>query len=304
MSLIKNRSLISVSLLAAYSSLAVADQAHHKIIYMITLARSTSTAFLRMMHERDDFTVLHEPGGCAYNVTAAPHIVDQVFRADAPRTFEAVHQFINQNSTEGHVFVKEMRPVAETFLGANPEFVADARVQFVFLVRNPHDMLVSNYLVRKNAPPLAPEIIQERLSYEALYKLFQKIAAASVNPPIIILSEDFCLHPTEVIQAFCAQVEIPFIPDTLSWESREGKFDVREWNGITNGKNANNWHGEAIRSTGIHEPRKYARDAHGEPTFEEIDTEAWRQFYRELYNENLPYHQLFLDKFEALHNDL
>jgi hypothetical protein len=294
MSLMKNRSLIAVSFLATYSSLAMADQTHHKIVYMISLARSTSTAFLRMMHERDDFTVLHEPGGCAYNVIEAPHIVDHVFRADAPRTFAAVQEWILNNAHDSNIFVKEMRPVAEAFLDANPEFLTDARVQFVFLVRNPHDMLISNYLVRKNAPSLAPEIIRERLSYEALYQLFEKVSAQSAQLPLIILSDDFCSHPTEVMQAFCAQIGIPFIPQMLSWKSHKGTFDVREWNGITNEKNAYNWHGEAIKSTGIHEPRKYARDAHGDPTFEEIDDESSCQFYRELYEKSLQYYQLFL----------
>lgn len=266
-----------------------------KIVYCMALARSASTLLVRVMQARGDFVILHEPAGCAYNMLHRPEIVDEVFLPTAPRCYAEVYQAVMESPESRCVFIKEMCPTAEEFLATCPTFLQDPRVYVVFLVRDPHGLMVSNYLVRRNAPALSKDDLRDRLSYERLYRVFMEVSVAAPERTKIISMDDFCADPAKEMQAFCAWIQEPMLLEKLQWDPLQVEQTAAHWHVTTNVANITNWHGAVLQSTHVHELTRYKSDAAGSPTFEEVDAEEWRQFYQELYVANMPWYERLVE---------
>jgi hypothetical protein len=82
----------------------------HPIVILISPPRSLSTAFLRMISARGDFTCLHEYFSCCYAQKNEATIVGTWLRQDAPlpKTFAEIKNVIFETAKKSPVFVKEM----------------------------------------------------------------------------------------------------------------------------------------------------------------------------------------------------
>lgn len=263
-----------------------------KAIYLISTPRSCSTAFLRMMHARGDFEVFNEPGVITYF---------SIHKTKKLATYHEVEKSIAQKMIPSqNIFVKELGYAACEYLLPDSDFLKHQDYNVVFLVRNPHNALISHY--KKTNFGVMKNLLQDILSYKKLYELFQEFKQKTMKQPWIILSEELVVHPRKILTQFCYHTGIPFKEESLSWQQLGKDFSFKkEWNCDNPPHCASHWHDSAMASTGF-ESRvtSYAVDEDGQPTFEEIENLEHRTFYKQLYDENLPYYKLFLDEYHKI----
>lgn len=262
----------------------------NKIIYLISPPRSLSVAFLRMMEARGDFKIMHEPAMSPY-VFLDPNLTADWMKPDAFKTFAEVKQKISENAQVSNVFVKEISFSAQKYLHEDSALVTNPNVYFVFLLRDPHHVVISYYKKK----PYLQDSMSHQIGYQATYEIFKDIQAKAINAPLIILSEDLYSKPKETVEKFCKHVGISFLEKSLHWEDLGEEFSGHVAWGESKYKHiTHHWHGDAIRSTGFGTPNKYAIDSNGKPTFQEIIVEEHKQACIKAYSENLMYYNKLL----------
>lgn len=263
----------------------------NKIIIMVSPPRSLSVAFLRMMETRGDFVVMNEPSQYAYISIEFPELTDDWFHNDAFKTFEQVKQKIFELAKTSHVFVKEMSFAIEEFILQDQELINDKRVQFIFLLRNPHHQIISFY---KKIPRWQAGF-SDIVGYKATYHIFEKIKSQAINKPLIILSENLYQKPYATVKNFCAAVDIEFKEHALQWEKLDQNFTGEQWHEIKQSELTHHWHDQAIASNGFIQPHIYETDQEGNPTFTEIGDEEHKNMCKNAYQENLFYYNLMFE---------
>jgi len=274
----------------------------HKIIYMISTARSLSTVFARYMAARGDFSVFNEPAFPPFlaNHSEAYKLFIPTFKEETLQTTYAdINAKILQKAASQNIFIKEMPFLAKDFLLNNSTLIKNPDIHFVFLIRNPHEVLLS---FNKCWPISQNEVsVQaEAVDYKVLFNLYTHIEQHATKKPYIIISEDICSNPAKTIQDFCTVTDIPFDTSKLEWRDLGDNFDITAWNEDKKAAPVKHWHENAIRSTGfkkhISSQKKCDRD--GNPTFEEIEDSEVRCLVMNLYARNLPFYKKFLEEAE------
>lgn len=269
----------------------------NKIIYLISPPRSMSVAFTRMMQERGDFEIYHEPSQCAYDKLYYPELTATWFRKEAFLTFEQVKIELLTQAQQKNVFAKEMSFAVEEFLLNDLAFVQNPAVQFIFLIRNPHHTAISFY----HKLGVLPDEWNSLIGYRAEYEIFQFVKKHAVNPPLILRTEDLYKRPEETIKVFCNRLEIPFLPESLQWSDLTADFTgEQQWHELKVSHLTHHWHGDAIRSTGFGKPHSYEVDEQGNPTFNEIKNEKDRLFIKQAHLVHLPYYEKLMKEQDYL----
>ena len=267
----------------------------HKIIYLISPPRSLSVAFTRMMQQRGDCAILHEPHQFMYCRDYASKWV-HVFKGDSFQTGQELREHVLKLAEDKHVFLKEMSFALKPFLLDDREWIACSDVHFVFLVRNPHHSIISWY---KRNPLVFDEGYSYVCGYKPLYELFQEIAPYAKNKLHVIYTEDLYTNPEKTVKAFCDAVGIAYMPEALEWQDLGESFTGdAEWHELKHPEHTQYWHGAAIRSSHFGSPSLYEVDERGVPTFSEIENEEHRAAIRTVYEENLRYYRLFKEAVE------
>jgi hypothetical protein len=199
------------------------------VIAMWAHSRSASTAFGRMMIERGDVAVLHEPflaltQGDPVTVPGSPAAA-----ATSGRELTALLAEVGRTRS---VFVKEVLDYHYDYVFDHPDEIA--WMTHTFLVRDPRPTINSHYAMKQTVT--CPEI-----GYEWLWELFQLLWSTTGRRPLVIRSEDLLRDPMVQIKAYCEAVGLPFLPDALHW----APGDRPEW------QRHRNWHLDAIRSSGF-----------------------------------------------------
>lgn len=166
-----------------------------------SVPRSRSTAFFRMMAERGDFTVVHEP--FSYLVMDGHTDVDG---AEVSSEADLVRALLKLT---GQVFVKETTGVRYPEVLASPEFLDGAT--HTFLIRDPRETIPS-YL------KIQPKAHIESIGFESLHEVYTAVAERAGQQPVVVDAADLMRDPEGTVKAYCAAVGIPFIPEALSWQ--------------------------------------------------------------------------------------
>jgi len=271
----------------------------HKIIYLIASPRSLSSAFLRSMEARQDCALFHEPSLFIYNKeTFKGRLPKGMFYKDTIGDFEELKRAIFEEAAHTHVFIKDIACTCRGFINSSEDLLKDPRVYFIFLVRDPHSILISYN--KKN--PNFFEILVPRFGFEAVCeifleaskKLFLEIQSACTNPPLILFAEELSREPERVMRGFCQHVGIPFKVEALSWKDLGVQFTgQKEWHESKMIELFYHWHGDAIRSTHFSPLRSSQVDENGDPTFEEIENSEQRAVFKEAYLFSLPAYRFF-----------
>lgn len=190
--------------------------------------RSRSTAFFRMMAERGDFTVVHEP--FSY-LAEFGHTNVAGTRVTCPADLLAV---LRDLGSRGHVFAKETTGRRYPEVLASPEFLAGA--VHTFLIRHPRETIASYHAMNPCAPV-------EKIGFESLHEIFTSVSGLTGRPPVVVDAGDLMRRPAEVVAAYCARAGVPFLPDALSWQPA----DRPEWSP------SRRWHAEVAASAGLRE---------------------------------------------------
>lgn len=257
----------------------------NKIMFLIAPPRSLSTAFLRMMGERNDVTVMNEPNCCVYNRNHYPHS-RHMYSEDALTTYQEAKNKIFALAHDKHVFVKEMSFSFEEFITAKPDLMTNPNVYFTFLLRDPHPCIISYY---KKIPGHTIDFIipnfKQLTGFPSLYNSFRLIQDGAVNKPFIINAEDLYTHTKETVQAFCQYVQLPYHDKHLGWSNLGETFTGFEtWQENKQQELTHHWHHEAISSKGFHQPTRYDLDEGHKPTFIEITNNAHRNKCIDVYH--------------------
>jgi hypothetical protein len=199
--------------------------------------RSRSTALERMMMERGDVTVLHEP---------LVSLLDDgtVSIPDGPVLDSVAGVVEYARSLPGNVFVKDTTEHRYTD-HLTPELAAG--ITHTFVVREPSAAIASHVAVK-------PDAARSDIGYEYQYLLFELAWRLDGRPPVVIDSDLLVQCPAEVVGAYCAAIGLPYKADALRWQAG----DRPEW------QRTSKWHVAAGQSTGFvaGPPREVRLDGH------------------------------------------
>lgn len=205
----------------------------HKIIALWTHPRSVSTAFERVMMERGDLKVIHEPFSLLYYAhekkANVPFMHDKRNHA---RTYPDCKEYVLSAAQQTPVFFKDMCYHCFSHLINDRNFLE--RLENTFLIREPGKTIASHYAIN-------PEMSTEEIGYEQEYKIYKKIIELLGKTPIVIDADDLENDPEGTVEAYCSALNLPFIQESLYWEPEHKEaWDI--WK---------EWHIDAAKSSGI-----------------------------------------------------
>lgn len=199
--------------------------------------RSVSTAFERIMRERGDLTVLHEPFMYHHYLTTK----DRLFPGFAPEpghpaTYEDIRAMILEKAQDGPVFFKDMAYYVADALPLDPGFAT--RISHAFLLRDPTEAALS-YAKRD------PDFTRLELGHEAQHRLYQALVEMGQNP-LVITADQLRGDPHGTLRRYWSHVGLPYLDHAFSWDNRvpEGWQSVQSW------------HSEVLQSGAIRNPER------------------------------------------------
>ncbi|GII66930.1 hypothetical protein Skr01_70150 [Sphaerisporangium krabiense] len=206
-----------------------------KKIALWAIPRAVGTAFERVFLERDDTTVAHEifmPAHYYSSHRASPRY-DGTVAPKPEYEYEHIKRSIGRMTGRPILFLKEiafhMRGVFEA------DFWAD--FTHTFIIRDPRVSIPSLY-------KLMPDATSEETGFACVKDIFDLVRDKYGTTPIVVNGDTFRRHPKETLESYCRLAGIPF-QDTTTW--RTGKV-IPEW------KQWEEWHAEALKSSGIFKP--------------------------------------------------
>lgn len=205
----------------------------HLAVALWTHPRSLSTAFERVMIERKDFQVLHEPFSYFYYVHGNNALIPQEYiDPNHPTGYLDIRAYILLHARKDFVFFKDMCSHCYQPLVNDREFLDT--LTNTFLIRDPAKAIASYYAMNS-------AVTLEEIGYYQLYSVFRKVAELTGTTPIVVDADDLEENPDGIMRAYCDALGIDFIPEAMSWEeSHQEKWNI--WK---------KWHVDAARSTGI-----------------------------------------------------
>jgi len=240
----------------------------HPIIALWAVPRSTSTAFEWMMRQRGDLDCLHEPFGEVWYQGEDP-LWPRFQPGDKTTpnlTIESVWEAIKVKAENGPVFIKDFPHYInhmwdEAFL---------SHFTHAFLIRDPAKTLTSLYA-------RWPDFDELEVGNPEQRALFDLVSALNGKRPPVVDSDDLLEDPHGITAAFCEAVEIPFIPEALTWPAGGDPSEHSWWDG-------GSFHANLAQSTGLTpQPRKY------------IDLEDAPERVRRVYRRMMPHYQHLFD---------
>ena len=194
--------------------------------------RSVSTAFERIMRERGDLEVFHEPFMYHYYLTrTARRFPDFEPAPDHPTTYEDIRSMILRHADRSPVFFKDMAYYVERELPQDQAFAA--RMTHAFLVRDPAQSIVSYY--RRDA-----DFLCEELGIEGQHTLYRALCDAG-HEPLVMTADQLREAPEATLARYWSHVGLPFASHAFGWDETvpEG------WKSVAG------WHGDVMNSTAI-----------------------------------------------------
>lgn len=218
----------------------MAEHGPPRILALWSAPRCRSTAFLRMMGERGDFQVLHEPFSHVADF-GATRVGDRRVGTEAE-----LIAALRALSASGPVFFKDTTDFHYPVLLADREFLAEVR--HTFIIRHPREAIASHFA-------LNPGLGRDEIGFARLAEIFDAVVAAG-GEPVVVDSDDLVENPEGTVRRYCAEVGIPFRPEALSW----GPGMREEWAGTSR------WHESTSRTSGFSRTATaYARTTDNDP---------------------------------------
>lgn len=232
------------------------------VLALWAVPRSRSTAFERMMLQRGDLDVVHEP--FSYLVASGQFTVDGV----TVDSLTALLDRLLAKAVRRPVFIKETTDYEYGPLLHDARLYR--RVRNTFLIRRPEDVVASYYALK-------PEMTLEEVGFHRLHELFEAVRAATGEVPVLLDADELVREPAALVRTYCRRVGLAFRPESLQWSAG----DRPEW-GLTE-----RWHREVSASTGFAD---IGRSHPVDPARAEWLAEVARfhqPFYTELYSHRL-----------------
>ncbi|MEU4896756.1 sulfotransferase family protein [Streptomyces sp. NPDC044780] len=230
------------------------------VLALWSAPRSRSTAFLRMMVERGDHTVLHEPFS---------HLLDFGHATIGEREVRSEDELIaaiRRQAAEGPVFFKDTTDFRYEGLLADTAFLREAT--HTFIVRHPAPVIASHYA-------LNPDVGRDDIGFGRLAEIYDAVHAATGTEPVVISSEELVADPATTVRAYCDAVGLRFAPAAMSWQAGL----LPQW------QRTSRWHEHTSRTTG------FADVGTSYP-----DTVDNHPLLRDFFQYHLPYYQKLYER--------
>ncbi|MGH4033421.1 sulfotransferase family protein [Actinomycetota bacterium Odt1-20B] len=173
------------------------------VLALWSAPRSRSTAFARMMAERGDHVVVHEPFSQVTDFGEAK-VADRVVHSE-----QDVLAQLRALATEQPVFFKDTTDFRYPELLADRAFLTAAT--HTFILRHPAEAIASHHALK-------PDLGRDEIGFARLHEIFTAVRAATGTTPVVIDSDDLLDRPADTVRAYCEAVGIPFRPDALTWQ--------------------------------------------------------------------------------------
>ncbi len=213
----------------------------HRILALWAVPRSTSTAFEWMMRQRGDFDCLHEPFGEAWYQGEAPlwpRATPDSLRTPG-LTLDSVLADLKARAERGPVFIKDFAHYVTTIW--SDDFLD--LFTHAFLIRDPAKTITSLHAKW-------PDFHEAEVGFPEQRALFDRLTAATGTPPPVLDSDDLLADPATMTRRWCESLNIPFIPEALSWDPGP-RDEVSWWDGGA-------FHANLRQSDGLKaQPRRY-----------------------------------------------
>lgn len=168
--------------------------------------RCRSTAFLRMMVQRGDFEVVHEPFS---------HVADFGVARVAGREIRSetdVIAALRGLSKERPVFFKDTTDFHYPRVLADASFLRE--VTHTFIIRDPHAAIASHHR-------LEPGLDRDSIGFARLHEMFAAVRRVARTEPVVIDADDLVSAPQAIVSEYCRRVQIRFLPDSLTWPPKQ-----------------------------------------------------------------------------------
>jgi Sulfotransferase domain len=173
------------------------------VLALWSAPRSRSTAFARMMAERNDRVVVHEPLSQVTDFGEAK-VGDRVVHSE-----REVLAALRAIAAQRPVFFKDTTDFRYPEVLADRAFLAAAT--HTFIIRHPAEAIASHH-------KLNPNLGRDEIGFARLHELFTAVQAATGGTPVVIDSDDLLDRTADTVRAYCSAVGIPVLPDALSWQ--------------------------------------------------------------------------------------
>lgn len=193
------------------------------LLFLWGTPRSMSTAFLRMMLERGDHEVFHEPFSS---------IVVQGRTTVGDRTatsHDELLKLLEERAGDHPVFVKETTEY--DYLSTGGERIPYAG-RHTFIVRDPRRVIPSHYAMN-------PDMVCDEIGYGYQVEIARRVREATGVRPFVVEAEDLLVDARDTVERYCRYAGIPFLPSSLSWQPGDQKVWSR----------TSQWHRDAAGST-------------------------------------------------------
>lgn len=238
--------------------------------------RSMSTAVERVMRERGDLDVLHEPFMYYFyigkkNRQFADFTPDQ----DHPVSYDDIRARIRKLSLQNHVFFKDMAYYVRDELAVDTVFSTE--MSHAFLIRDPAESILS-YQRRD------PHLTSEEVGIESQWQLYSHLVDVGLQPHIMF-ADDIRRDPYGELRKYWLGIGLPDCPAALTWDSQV----PADWQSVQQ------WHHEAIVSGSI-------RPANAEQDTQALlaALEALGQPYIDYHVHHQPFYAAFQDAARAI----
>jgi len=191
-----------------------------RILALWSAPRSRSTAFLKMMAQRDDYFVLHEPFSHVADFGSTT-VGDRAVRSEA-ELIAALRELAGTTP----VFFKDTTDFRYPGVLADKAFLAE--VTHTFLIRHPAAAIASHFALNRS-------LGRDEIGFAWLADIYDAVAQRTGTAPAVVDSDDLIAHPEATVEEYCRQVGIPFLPEALQWQPgmREDWRKTRDWHEAT-----------------------------------------------------------------------
>lgn len=196
------------------------------VLALWSAPRCRSTAFARMMTERGDRAVVHEPFSRVVDFGEV-EVGESVARSESD-----VLAALRSMAAGIPVFFKDTTDFHYPALLADEAFLSAAT--HTFIIREPAEAIASHHA-------LNPDLGRDEIGFARLYEIFTAVRSATGSTPVVIDSDDLLDRPAETVRAYCAAVGMDFRPDALNWAPGMRS----EW------QSTGKWHKSTSETTGF-----------------------------------------------------
>lgn len=200
-----------------------------RILALWSAPRCRSTAFLRMIAERGDHLVIHEPFSRLADFGQV-----RIGERDVRSEVEAIAA-LRELAGRQRVFFKDTTDFHYPQVLADRAFLAE--VQHSFLIREPAEAIASH-------ARLNPDLACEDVGFTRLAELYDAVAGLADRPPPVIDANELLAMPEALVRCYCERVGIAFRPDALRWSAGMRP----DW------QQTSRWHAATSSTTGFQAP--------------------------------------------------